>query len=156
MYLKHFTNGIYKQNPLLVLVLGVCPALAVSYICCECTGNGNCHYICPFFSNFFISAIKNFIPDGVRIPSFIIIIATFVTITELLLQAYFQKLYDSLGIYVSLIVVNCIVLGRAEVFARRNNILASLMDALGMGLGFTVGIVIIGSIREILRQWFDI
>jgi len=149
MYLKYFTNGIIKQNPALVLILGVCPALAVTNSAINAASMGIATTFVLLFSNFFISAFKNLIPERVRIPSFIIIIGTFVTISELILQAYFQRLYNALGIYIPLIVVNCIILCRAEVFAKKNNIPASILDGLGMGIGFTLALIIIGSIREI-------
>jgi len=157
-YLKEFTKGFIKENPLLVLVLGTCPSLAVTTSAVNAIGMGFATTFVLFMSNVLISLLKNLIPNKVRIPAFIVIIATFVTIVDLVMQAYFPDLYKALGVFIPLIVVNCIVLGRAEAFAQKNNVLASFLDGLGMGLGFTMAILIIASIREILGNgsFFDI
>ena len=157
-YLKEFTKGFIKENPLLVLVLGACPSLAVTTSAVNAIGMGFATTFVLFMSNVLISLLKNLIPNKVRIPAFIVIIATFVTIVDLVMQAYFPDLYKALGVFIPLIVVNCIVLGRAEAFAQKNNVLASFLDGLGMGLGFTMAILIIASIREILGNgsFFDI
>jgi electron transport complex protein RnfE len=157
-YLKEFTKGFIKENPLLVLVLGACPSLAVTTSAVNAIGMGFATTFVLFMSNVLISLLKNLIPNKVRIPAFIVIIATFVTIVDLVMQAYFPDLYKALGVFIPLIVVNCIVLGRAEAFAQKNNVLASFLDGLGMGLGFTMAILTIASIREILGNgsFFDI
>ncbi len=144
------TNGFIKENPVLVLVLGTCPTLAVSTQAINGLGMGLSTTVVLIFSNIFISSLKRVIPDKVRIPCYIVVIATFVTIVQLLLKAYFPDLDRALGIYIPLIVVNCIILGRAEAFASKNGIVASAADGLGMGLGFTMSLSLIASIREIL------
>ena len=148
--LKYFTNGLLKENPSLVLVLGTCPALAITTAAVNGLGMGAATTFVLVFSNLIISLIKNYIPDKVRIAAFIVIIATFVTIVDLVMKAYTPDLYKALGIFIPLIVVNCIILGRAEAFAQKNDILPSILDGLGMGLGFTLAITLMGSIREIL------
>jgi electron transport complex protein RnfE len=148
--LKYFTNGLLKENPTFVIVLGTCPTLAITTAAINGLGMGAATTFVLMFSNLFISLLKNYIPDKVRIAAFILIIATFVTIVDLVMQAYTPDLYKALGIFIPLIVVNCIILGRAEAFAQKNNVLPSLLDGLGMGLGFTMAITLIGSIREIL------
>lgn len=148
--LNNFSKGFMRENPILVLLLGTCPALAVTSSSMNGLGMGLATTFVLFMSNAFISMIKNFVPDKVRIPSFIVVIASFVTIVDLLMQAYTPSLSAQLGIFIPLIVVNCIVLGRAEAFAAKNNILSSMVDGLGMGLGFTVALTIMGSIREML------
>ncbi len=147
---NEFTKGIVKENPVLILLLGLCPLLAVSATAVNSLGMGIAVLFVLVGSNLVVSLFRKFIPDGVRIPVFIIIISTFVTVTDYLMAAYYPPLHKSLGVFVPLIVVNCIILGRAEVFAYRNNIFYSLLDALGMGLGFTLVITIIGMIRELL------
>ncbi|MCK5534692.1 electron transport complex subunit E [bacterium] len=147
---NEFTKGIIKENPVLILLLGLCPLLAVSATAINSLGMGIAVLFVLVGSNLVVSLFRKFIPDGVRIPVFIIIISTFVTVTDYLMAAYYPPLHKSLGVFVPLIVVNCIILGRAEVFAYRNNIFYSLLDALGMGLGFTLVITIIGMIRELL------
>lgn len=156
--LKNFTNGLLKENPSLVLVLGTCPALAVTTSAMNGIGMGAATTFVLLCSNVIIAAIKNFIPDKVRIAAFIVVIATFVTIVDLVMKAYTPDLYKTLGIFIPLIVVNCIILGRAEAFAQKNNVLPALLDGLGMGLGFTLAITLMGSIREILGNGsvFDI
>ena len=148
--LKYFTNGLVKENPILVLVLGTCPALAVTTSAVNGLGMGAATLFVVVCSNVLVSLIKNFIPDKVRIAAFIVIIATFVTIVDLVMNAYAPELYKALGIFIPLIVVNCMILGRAEAFAQKNRVLYALLDGLGMGLGFTFAITIIGAIREIL------
>ena len=148
--LNNFTKGFLKENPILVLLLGTCPTLAVTSSAINGLGMGLATTFVLFMSNVFISMIKGFVPDKVRIPSFIVVIASFVTIVDLLMQAYTPALSKQLGIFIPLIVVNCIVLGRAEAFAAKNNIFSSFIDGLGMGLGFTMALVILGGIREML------
>jgi len=144
-----FLKGIIKQNPIFVLALGLCPVLAVSTSVSNALGMGAAATFVLVGSNGIISLIKNVVPDKIRIPCFIIVIATFVTIAELVMKAYSPALNKALGIYVPLIVVNCVVLGRAEAFASRRPLLDSLVDGLGMGAGFTLGLILISSIREI-------
>jgi electron transport complex protein RnfE len=148
--LKFFTNGLLRENPTFVIVLGTCPTLAITTSAVNGLGMGAATTFVLVFSNLFISLLKNFIPDKVRIAAFIVIIATFVTIVDLVMKAYTPDLYKALGIFIPLIVVNCIILGRAEAFAQKNDVLPSILDGLGMGLGFTLAITLIGSIREIL------
>ncbi len=148
--LKTFLNGIIKENPVFILALGLCPTLAVTSNATNALGMGLAVIFVLVCSNIIISLIRNFVPDEVRIPIFIVVIATFVTIVKLVMQAYFPRLYESLGLFVSLIVVNCIILGRAEGFAKKNTVVNSFFDGLGMGVGFTLALLIIGSIREIL------
>ncbi len=148
--LKEFTKGIFKENPIFVIVLGLCPALGVSTKVVNAIGMGAGVIFVLLGSNIFVSLLKDFIPDKVRIPSYIVIIASFVTVVQMMMEAFTPVLYNSLGVFVPLIVVNCIILGRAEAFASKNNIKASVLDALGMGLGFTIGLLLISLIREIL------
>ncbi|MBN2439692.1 MAG: electron transport complex subunit E [Spirochaetales bacterium] len=148
--IKQFTKGIFKENPLFIIVLGLCPALAVSTQVINALGMGAGVIFVLLGSNICVSLLKNFIPEKVRIPCYIVIIASFVTIVEMVMEAYAPDLYKSLGIFVSLIVVNCIILGRAEAFASKNSVSHSVLDALGMGIGFTLGLLLIASIREIL------
>ena len=148
--IKEFTKGITIENPTFKLVLGLCPTLAVSVTVLNGIGMGIAATFVLLGSNIIISSLRNSIPDKVRIPCYIVIIATFVTITELIMKAYTPGLSEALGIFVPLIVVNCIVLGRAEVFASKNKVLNSIFDALGMGAGFAIALVIISAIREFL------
>lgn len=148
--LNEFLKGIVKENPTFILALGLCPTLAVSVSVTNGIGMGIASTFVLLGSNIIISLIKNFIPDKIRIPCFIVVIATFVTITELIMKAYSPALNRALGIYVPLIVVNCIVLGRAEAFASKNNLFNSLLDGLGMGIGFTLALILISVIREFL------
>ncbi len=148
--LQNFTKGFFKENPLLVLVLGCCPALATTSSAFNGLGMGIATTFVLLGSNTVISLLSNVIPNKVRIPAFIIVIASFVTIVDLVMQAFVPELYETLGIFIPLIVVNCIVLGRAEAFASKNSLLSSVIDGMGMGLGFTMALVILGSIREIL------
>lgn len=147
--LQNFTKGILKENPILVLVLGACPTLATTSSAINGLGMGSATTFVLVCSNVVISLLARFIPDKVRIPAFIVVIASFVTIVDLVMQAYVPDLYKSLGIFIPLIVVNCIVLGRAEAFASKNTVFSSLIDALGMGLGFTLALGILGAFREI-------
>lgn len=148
--LKNFTKGFLRENPILVLILGTCPTLGVTSSAANGLGMGLATTFVLVMSNLVISLVKSQIPDKVRIPSFIVIIAAFVTVVELVMQAYTPGLFKSLGIFIPLIVVNCIVLGRAEAFASKNDPLSSMIDGLGMGLGFTGALVVLGSIREFL------
>ncbi|MBN2173385.1 MAG: electron transport complex subunit E [Bacteroidales bacterium] len=147
---SNFTKGFIKDNPVLVLLLGLCPTLAVTTSAINGLGMGLATAFVLTMSNLVVSLIKNLIPDKVRIPSFIVIIASFVTIVELTMQAFTPALFEALGIFIPLIVVNCIVLGRAEAFASKNNLLSAVIDGLGMGLGFAFALTLLGSIREIL------
>lgn len=148
--LKIFTKGLIKENPTLVLVLGMCPALAVTTSAINGLGMGLATTFVLIMSNMLISMLKNVIPDKVRIPAFIVVIATFVSIVDLVLQAYVPVLASSLGLFIPLIVVNCIVLGRAEAFASKNSVFDSILDGAGMGFGFTLALFIIGACRELL------
>ena len=143
-------NGIIKENPAFILMLGMCPTLAVTTSAINGLGMGLSSLVVLAISNVVISLLRKVIPDEVRLPAFIVIVASFVTVVELLMEAYMESLYASLGIYIPLIVVNCIILGRAEAYASKNPPLLSLFDGLGMGLGFTIALVIIGSVRELL------
>ncbi|MDP2113321.1 MAG: electron transport complex subunit E [Bacteroidota bacterium] len=147
---NNFTKGFFRENPILVLMLGACPTLAVTSSAINGMGMGLATTFVLFMSNVFISMVKNFVPDKVRIPAFVVVIASFVTVVDLLMQAYTPALSKQLGIFIPLIVVNCIVLGRAEAFAAKNNVFSSMIDGLGMGLGFTMALVILGGIREML------
>ena len=146
----NFTKGFLKENPVFVLLLGMCPTLGTTTSAINGMGMGLATAFVLIMSNMVISAVKNIIPDKVRIPAFIVIIASFVTIVDLLMAGYLPALHAQLGLFIPLIVVNCIVLGRAESFASKNGVLASIIDGLGMGLGFTFALVILGSTREIL------
>ena len=146
---EDFTKGLVKENPILILLLGLCPALGVSTMVSNSLGMGGGVIFVLLGSNIMVSLLKNFIPQKVRIPSYIVIIASFVTIVEMIMRAYAPSLYDSLGVFVPLIVVNCVILGRAEAFANRNTLGASILDALGMGVGFTLGLSLIALVREV-------
>lgn len=156
--LSIFTKGLIKENPVLVLILGTCPTLAVTTMASNGIGMGLAATFVLVCSNIVISLLKNIIPDKVRIPCYIVIIAGFVTLLSSLMEAFLPDLYESLGLFLQLIVVNCIILGRAEMFASKHGVAASALDGLGMGLGFTLALLIIGSIREILGSgtWFGI
>lgn len=145
-----FINGLIKENPTFVLMLGMCPTLAVTTGVINGIGMGLSTTAVLICSNIVISLLRKFIPNKIRIASYIVIVAGFVTIVEMLMKAYVPSLSESLGIYIPLIVVNCIILGRAEAFASKNSVLPSLFDGLGMGLGFTCALALIGSVREIL------
>jgi Na+-translocating ferredoxin:NAD+ oxidoreductase subunit E len=148
--LQNFTKGFFKENPILVLVLGTCPTLATTTSALNGMGMGLATTFVLIGSNVVISLLANVIPDKVRIPAFIVVIASFVTVVDLVMQAYVPSLYETLGIFIPLIVVNCIVLGRAEAFASKNSVLSSLIDGVGMGLGFTMALGILGTFREIV------
>lgn len=146
-------NGTIKENPTFVLMLGMCPTLAVTTSAINGLGMGLTTAVVLALSNLIISLMRKMIPDRVRIPAFIVLIATFVTVLQLLLEAYLPSLNDALGVYIPLIVVNCIILGRAEAYAYFNPPIASLFDGVGMGLGFTVSLTCIGAVREVLGSW---
>jgi electron transport complex protein RnfE len=148
--LQNFTKGFFKENPILVLVLGTCPTLATSTSVLNGMGMGIATTFVLIGSNVVISLLSGVIPDKVRIPAFVVIIASFVTIVDLLMQAYTPDLYAKLGIFIPLIVVNCIVLGRAEAYASKNSVWSSFIDGAGMGLGFTMALGILGAFREIV------
>lgn len=148
--LKTFTNGILKENPTFVLVLGMCPTLATTTSALNGMSMGLATMFVLVCSNVVISMLKNLIPDKVRIPAFIVVIASFVTLVQLAMQAYVPAIYDVLGLFIPLIVVNCIVLGRAEAFAAKNSVGLSALDGLGMGLGFTLALTLLGAVREFL------
>lgn len=148
--MKAFFNGLLKENPTFVLFLGMCPTLAVTTGVTNALGMGLSTTAVLICSNLVISLLRKFIPDKIRIASYVVIIAGFVTVVEMLLKAYLPELSKSLGIYIPLIVVNCIILGRAEAFASKNSPLSSILDGLGMGLGFTCSLTLISSVREIL------
>ncbi|MDZ4186036.1 MAG: electron transport complex subunit E [Desulfuromonadales bacterium] len=147
---KEFTKGIVSDNPLFRLLLGMCPALAVTTSVNNGLGMGVAVTGVLLASNIVVSAMRKVIPSSVRIPAFIVIIATFVTITDMLMHAFTPALYTALGIFIPLIVVNCIILGRAESFASRNTMLPAIIDALGMGIGFTLALVMVSAVREVL------
>ena len=149
-YFKTIINGIVKENPTFVLLLGMCPTLATTTSAVNGLGMGVATMFVLICSNTFISLLKNVIPDGVRIPCYIVVIASFVTLLQMLMQAYVPDLYKTLGIFIPLIVVNCIILGRAEAFAAKNNVLASICDGIGIGIGFTVALTLLGFVRELL------
>ena len=145
-----FTNGLLNENPTFRLLLGMCPTLAISTAASSGVGMGLATTFVLVFSNMVISMLRHIIPERVRIPGFIVVIATFVTIIDLIIKAFLPSMSDTLGIYIPLIVVNCIILGRAEAFASKNNVFQSFLDALGMGIGFTLALSLLGSVREIL------
>ena len=148
--MKTLTNGILKENPTFALVLGMCPTLATTTSAVNGMSMGLATLFVLVCSNVVISLLKNLIPDKVRIPAFIVVIATFVTMVQLVMQAYLPAIYDVLGLFIPLIVVNCIVLGRAEAFAAKNTVGLSALDGIGMGLGFTLSLTVLGVIREFL------
>jgi electron transport complex protein RnfE len=147
---KNFSKGFIRENAVLALFLGMCPTLGVTTSAINGLGMGLATTFVLVMSNVVVSLVKNLIPDKVRIPSFIVIIASFVTVVELVMRGYVPALFDALGLFIPLIVVNCIVLGRAEAFASKNTVWSSLVDGLGMGLGFTMALTILGTVREIL------
>ena len=149
-YLERLYNGLIKENPTLVLMLGMCPTLAVSTRASNGIGMGLSTLAVLVLSNLVISLLRKVIPDQVRLPAYIVIVASLVTVTELLIEAYLPSVYEALGIYIPLIVVNCIILGRAEAYANKNKPLLSVFDGIGMGLGFTVALTLAGALREIL------
>ena len=147
---KNFSKGFFRENAVFVLFLGLCPTLGVTTSVINGVGMGLATTFVLLMSNIVVTLVKSFIPDKVRIPSFIVIIASFVTIVELLMQAYLPSLFNELGLFIPLIVVNCLVLGRAEAFASKNTFTSSVVDGLGMGLGFTMALFFLGGVREIL------
>jgi electron transport complex protein RnfE len=149
-YIERLYNGIIKENPTFVLMLGMCPTMAVTTSAINGLGMGLCTTLVLIFSNLIISILRNIIPNRVRVPAYIVIVASLVTIVQLLLQGFVPSLYSSLGIFIPLIVVNCIILGRAESYASKNDPVSSVFDGIGMGLGFTFGLTCIGIVREIL------
>ena len=149
-YMKEFTKGLLKENPNLVMLLGMCPTLAVTTMAQNGLGMGLATTFVLVCSNLVISLLKKVIPDTVRLPCFIVIIAGFVTFVSIMLDSFLPDLAEALGVFLSLITVNCIILGRAEMFACRNKVLPSVLDGLGMGLGFTMSLIVVGAIRELL------
>ena len=149
-YTERLYNGLIKENPTFVLMLGMCPTLAVTSSAINGVGMGLSTTVVLVLSNMLISMLRKIIPDSVRMPAFIVVVASFVTIVQFLLEGFVPSLYDSLGLYIPLIVVNCIILGRAESYASKNPVLPSIFDGLGMGLGFTVGLTSIGIVRELI------
>ena len=149
-HLSLIVRGIIKENPTFVLVLGMCPTLGTTTSAINGLGMGVATMAVLILSNMFIAMIKNLIPDKVRIPAFIVVIASFVTVVDMLMQAFVPSLYASLGVFIPLIVVNCIILGRAEAFASKNGVFDSALDGVGIGLGFTLSLTTIGAVREIL------
>jgi electron transport complex protein RnfE len=147
---KNFIKGIISENPVFVMLLGMCPTLGVTSTAVNGLGMGLATAFVLIMSNVVVSLVKNLIPDKVRIPAFIVIIASFVTIVEMVLEAFLPSLYEQLGIFIPLIVVNCLILGRAEAFASKNNFVSSVVDGLGMGVGFTLALTALGAVREIL------
>ncbi len=156
--LERIVNGIYTENPVFCLVLGMCPTLAVTTSAMNAIGMGLSTTAVLVMSNLLISLLRKIIPDELRIPAYIVVIASFVTMVDFLMAGFTPSLYESLGIYIPLIVVNCIILGRAEAYANKNTVGLSVMDAIGMGIGFTVALILAGSIREILGSgtWFGL
>ena len=149
-YTERLFNGLVKENPTFVLMLGMCPTLAVTTSAINGVGMGLSTTVVLIMSNMLISILRKIIPDSVRMPAFIVVVASFVTIVDFLLEGFLPSLYSSLGLYIPLIVVNCIILGRAESYASKNPVLPSVFDGIGMGLGFTVGLTCIGIVRELI------
>lgn len=149
-YTERLHNGLIKENPTFVLMLGMCPTLAVTTSVVNGIGMGLSTTVVLVLSNLLISMLRKVIPDSVRMPAFIVVVASFVTIVQFLLEGFVPSLYDSLGLYIPLIVVNCIILGRAESYASKNPMVLSVFDGIGMGLGFTVGLAAIGAVRELI------
>jgi electron transport complex protein RnfE len=147
---QNFLKGIIKDNPVFVMLLGMCPTLGVTSTAFNGLGMGIATLFVLFMSNIVVSLVKTQIPGKVRIPAFIIVIASFVTIVEMVLEAFIPFLYEQLGIFIPLIVVNCLILGRAEAYASKNNLIPSMIDALGMGIGFTIALTVLGAAREVL------
>ena len=156
--LNEFTKGIIKENPIFVIVLGMCPTLAVSTSVDNALGMGAAATFVLICSNIIISLIKGIVPSSIRIPIYIVVIAAFVSIVDMAMAAFLPDLHKALGLFIPLIVVNCIILGRAEAFASKNNVINSMADGLGMGLGFTLSLVVVASIREVLGSgtWLKI
>ena len=149
-YVERLYNGVIKENPTFVLMLGMCPTLAVTTSAINGIGMGLSTTVVLIFSNLLISMLRKIIPDSVRMPAFIVVVATLVTVVQFLLEGFVPSLYASLGVYIPLIVVNCIILGRAEAYASKNPVLPSVFDGIGMGLGFTLGLTCIGIVRELI------
>lgn len=149
-YMEPFLNGLLKENPIFILMLGLCPTLAVTTSASNAVGMGLSSTAVLVMSNLLVSLLRNIIPSKVRMPAYIVIVASFVTIVQFLLEGFVPAIYDSLGIYIPLIVVNCIILGRAEAYANKHSVGLSVMDGFGMGLGFTIGLLAIGAFRELL------
>ncbi|MCB5251602.1 MAG: electron transport complex subunit E [Candidatus Cloacimonadaceae bacterium] len=149
-FIKELSKGLIKENPIFVLVLGMCPTLAVTTSVVNALGMGFAATFVLLCSNIIISMIKNVTPSKIRIPVYIVVIASFVSIVDMVMAAYLPALHKNLGLFIPLIVVNCIILGRAEAFASKNNVIMSIADALGMGLGFTLSLSLVGSVREII------
>ena len=147
---KELIKGIWKENPIFILVLGMCPTLAVSTSVINGVGMGIATTFVLICSNIAIALVRSYVPDQVRIPVYVVLIASFVTVVDLTMNGFFRGLYHALGIFIPLIVVNCIILGRAEAFASKNSVFLSIADAIGMGAGFTLALVMLGSIRELL------
>ena len=145
-------NGMFKENPIFVLLLGMCPTLATTSSAINGMSMGIATMFVLICSNVFISLLKNLIPDGVRIPCYVVVIASFVTVLQMVMQAYVPELYKTLGIFIPLIVVNCIILGRAEAFAAKNGVVSSFFDGLGIGLGFTMALTLLGMVRELIGK----
>ncbi len=148
--MQNFTKGFFKENPVLVQLLGMCPTLGVTSTAMNGLGMGLATTFVLLMSNISISLVKNFIPDKVRMPAYIVIIASFVTVVDLVMSGYLPELHEKLGLFIPLIVVNCIVLGRAEAFASKNGVVSSIFDGLGMGLGFAMALTMLGSVRELI------
>jgi Na+-translocating ferredoxin:NAD+ oxidoreductase subunit E len=155
---KDLTNGFYTENPIFRITLGMCPFLALSTSVQNAVGMGSAATFVLIWSNVAISALRNFIPDKIRIPCYIVFIATFVSLVDMVMAAFMPPLHKALGIYIPLIVVNCIILGRAEAFANKNTVMSSFLDGIGMGVGFTLAMLLMASIREILGNgtWYGI
>jgi electron transport complex protein RnfE len=151
--LQNFNKGFFKENAVFVQLLGMCPTLGVTTTAFNGLGMGLATTFVLLMSNISISLIKSFIPDKVRIPAYIVVIASFVTIVDLVMAGYFPELHENLGLFIPLIVVNCLVLGRAEAFASKNSLVSSIMDGMGMGLGFAMALVMLGGIRELLGSF---
>lgn len=147
---SELTKGIFRENPVFIIMLGMCPTLGVTTQVSNALGMGGSVLFVLLCSNIMISLLRRIIPDSIRIPAYIVIIASFVTIVEMVLHAFVPAVYDALGVYLPLIVVNCIILGRAEAFANKNTVLDSALDAIGMGIGFTLSLILIATIREVL------
>jgi electron transport complex protein RnfE len=148
--IKILTNGIIRENPVFALLLGMCPTLGTTTSAINGLGMGLSTAFVLILSNVVIASIKNLVPDKVRIPAFIVVIASFVTVLKLVMEAFVPALYESLGLFIPLIVVNCLILGRAEAYASKNNVSTSFLDGIGMGLGFTLALTLLGGVREIL------
>lgn len=151
--LQNLTRGIFKENPIFVLLLGMCPTLATTSSALNGFGMGMATLFVLVLSNCAISLVARYIPSKVRIPAYIVVIATFVTVVDLLMQAYVPDIHATLGLFIPLIVVNCIVLGRAEAFASKNGVIDSILDGLGMGLGFTLSLTVLGAVRELIGSY---